>query len=239
MNKSSDKTVFKIAVVCVLAAATFLAGGCASGKAVKKVAAPDAAPVAAKPLKAAKEPQRPGYDEVLNAWTAGAKVYEGIETRLIATATYKAFSFRKAYIERYAKSYQIDDDYKKSLIERERVVAEDSNEFFLSVYTPEERWNDLDSKDSVWRLFLEDDTGKRLIPISVKRVEKGDPFIREFFPYVDPWSLVYTVRFPKYSAQGDDSLQGLSPIPGKESKFLKLTVTGILGKGEIIWPLKK
>ncbi|MBI5888593.1 MAG: hypothetical protein HZB82_07785 [Deltaproteobacteria bacterium] len=229
MDKSSDKTVFKIAVVCVIAAAAFLAGGCASGKAVKK----EAAPVAAKPLKAAKEPQRPGYDEVLNAWTAGAKVYEGIETRLIATATYKDFSFRKAYIERYAKSYQIDDDYKKSLIERERAAADDSNEFFLSVYTPEERWNDLDSKDSVWRLFLEDDTGRRLIPISVKRVEKGDPFIREFFPYVDPWSLVYTVRFPKYSAQGDES------IPGKESKFLKLTVTGILGKGEIIWRLKK
>lgn len=232
-----------VAAGCVIAVAIFLAGGCASGKAARKEAAPlDAAPasdmrgqasVAAKPLKAAKEPQRPGYDEVLNAWTAGAKVYEGIETRLIAIATYKAFSFRKAYIERYAESYQIDDDYKKSLIERERVVAEDSNEFFLSVYTPEERWNDLDSRDSVWRLFLEDDAGKRLIPISVKRVEKGDPFIREFFPYVDPWSLVYTVRFPRYSAQGDDS------IPGKESKFLKLTVTGILGKGEIIWRLKK
>lgn len=245
LAKSSEKTVFEAAAFFIIAVLILASGGCASKKGVNKEGAgaaappvvPSAAPAAPAATAAAPKTsvpsQKPGYEAVLGRWTGGAKIYEGIETRLIITATYKGFPFREAYIERYAKGYQLDDDYKKSLIEREKEAVEEANEFFFTAYTPEDRWNDFDSKDSIWRLFLEDDTGKRLVPLSVKRAEKGDPFIREFFPYIDPWSAAYTVKFPKYSAEGKDS------IPGNASKFLKLTVTGILGKGEIIWQLKK
>ncbi|MBI5810639.1 MAG: hypothetical protein HZB21_05580 [Deltaproteobacteria bacterium] len=155
-----------------------------------------------------------------------------MEARLYISATYKDLSFRGAYVERYSGSYQLDPDYAKVLMERESIEAGQYNEFFFSAYTPEERWNDFDRKDSVWHMYLEDDTGVRLIPISIKRIDTGDPLIREFFPYLDLWGRGYVVKFPKYGASGT------GPMPGKETKFMKLVVTGILGRGELEWRLK-
>lgn len=172
------------------------------------------------------------YSDALNKRTRSIKIYEGFDARLYLSATYKDAAFREAYINRYAASVQMDDAYKKTLLEREAEEAERTNEFFFSAYTPEERWNDFDQRDSLWRLFLEDNTGKKLTPISVKKIDRSDPLLREMFPYMDLWSQGYIVRFPRYSDTGVD------PVPGKASTFLKITVTGILGKGEITWKLK-
>lgn len=179
-----------------------------------------------------KTPAKPEYQEVLGRWTRGKKIFEGLEARLYISATYKDISFREAYVEKYSKGYQLDPDYAKVLMEREAGLSEQYNEFFFSAYTPEERWNDFDQKDSAWHIYLEDDSGVRLMPMSVKRVDSSDPLIREFFPYLDLWGRGYVVRFPKYGASA------AGPIPNQETKFIKLIVTGVLGKGELEWRLK-
>lgn len=179
------------------------------------------------------EEVRPEYADVLNRLTKGTKVYQGLETILYMTATYKTMDFRRAYVDRYVKSYQLEESYRSALLEREKEEDEKYNEVFFTAYTPESRWNDFDRTDSVWRLYLEDGSGARLIPVSVRRVDSSDPLIREFFPYFDLWSYGYAVKFPKYSETGTE------PIPGEKTEYLKLVVTGILGHGEVEWRLKK
>lgn len=179
------------------------------------------------------KPQQKGYQEVLNKWTRGKKVFVGMESRLYFTATYKDPEFRAAYIDRYAQSYQLDDDMKKSLLDREMEQSDKFNEFFFAAYTPDQNWNDFDRLNSVWKLYLEDNSGSRLTPVTITKVDSSDPLIREFFPYFDLWSAGYIVRFPKYSEAGQE------PIPSSGTSYLRLVVTGVLGKGELEWRLKE
>jgi hypothetical protein len=178
-----------------------------------------------------KKAVRPYYPDVLKEWTRGVKIYYGLEPRLYINATYKNRAFRDAYLDRYAESYRLDEEYKQAMQDREFELSELYNEFLLSAYTPDETWNDFDKKDSVWRLYLVDSAGAKLSPISVKKVDVTNPLLREFFPYVDLWSSAYIARFPKYSEAGTE------PIPGKDTEFIKLLVVGVLGNGEIEWRL--
>ncbi len=175
---------------------------------------------------------KPEYSEVLGKWTRSARVYEGLESRLYMNATYKSPEFREAYIDRYVESYELGEDYREALAVREAEQAEKYNEFFFTAYTPVENWNDFDRKDSVWRLYLEDDAGAKLSPVSITRLEGSDPVVREFFPYFDLWSYAYIVKFPKYSETGAE------PIPGEGTGAIRLVATGVLGKGELEWRLK-
>lgn len=174
---------------------------------------------------------RANYNDSLNKWTVSKKVYDGLEARLFIGATYETPSFRKAYVERYVEDYELEDSYKKQLLEREKEQEEKYNEFFIAAYTPVEGWNDLDKRDSVWKLYLVDSAGSRVIPISVTRVDSSDPRVREFFPYLDLWSFGYDIKFPKFSETGAE-------MPSKDAKYLKLIVTGVLGTGELEWRLK-
>lgn len=183
-----------------------------------------------------KEPTQQGFEQAyfdeLKRWTREKKIYEGVDAKVYINATYKHPSFRNAYIDKYAKSYQLEEPYVSSLIEREKEQADRYNEFFMAAYTPDDNWNDFDRRNSIWRLYLEDNFGARLIPVSITRIDKSDPVYREFFPYFDPWSAGYIVRFPKFTDTGTE------PVPSENTEFLRLTVTGILGKGELEWRLK-
>ena len=171
------------------------------------------------------------YGAALDDSTRSDTIYSGIEARAYLYATYKTPGFRRAYIERYLEEYDLDEDYREALIASEDERSARTNEFFIALYTPEDEWNDLDRKDSVWKLYLEDSSGARLTPLSITKVDGRDPLIREFFPFFDLWSSAYTVEFPKYSAAG------LEPFPGKEAESMRLIITGPLGRGELTWRL--
>lgn len=172
------------------------------------------------------------YAGELGAQTRSTKIYEGLESRLYISATYKNPDFVRAYVDRYAEGYQLEQSIKDTMLERGIEASEMYNEFFVAVFTPEDSWNSFVGPGAIWKFYLEDDGGSRLVPVSVSRVDGSDPLIRDFFPYFDPWSYGYILKFPKYTETGTE------PIPGAETKSIKLKVTGILGKGELEWKLK-
>ncbi|HBG47890.1 MAG TPA: hypothetical protein DDW94_13005 [Deltaproteobacteria bacterium] len=198
-----------LAVLCVLLLSAALFQGCGVGKESGKPAG------------------EAGYNQALNRWSRGFKVYEGLESRLYMNATYKSVEFRKAYIQRYSESYAMGPERSQMLLERELEQAEGYNEFFFAAYTPDESINDFDKAASVWQLYLEDGSGGKVRPISIARVENSDAVIREFFPYYDLWSKAYVVKFPKYNETGQE-------IPGPDG-LVRLTVTGVMGKGALEW----
>ncbi len=175
---------------------------------------------------------RPPYDDLLNAWTRSVKVYNGLDTTIYATATFKSPEFREAYITRYADAIKAEETMKNALLDREVGEYDKYNEFFISVYTPVSEWNDLDKANSVWKLYLEDGRGARLTPISIKTVDRDNALVKEFFPYLDAWSIAYVVRFPKYTETGAE------PIPGKDTQALRLIIAGVPGEGAFEWRLK-
>lgn len=178
-----------------------------------------------------KTPPAEDYFKVLERWSRGQKVYEGLEARLYMNATYKTAEFRRAYMERYARSYELGAEHVKSLAERENEQAEAFNEFFFTAYTPDEALNDFDRPETVWQMYIEDESGNRSRPISITPVDTSEQVMREFFPYFDLWSKAYTVKFPKYVDGGAE----INPEKGP----VKLVVTGVMGKGELVWRPKK
>jgi len=171
----------------------------------------------------------PEYSSVLDSQTRSTKIYSGLDTVLFITATYKTMEFREAYVELFVKGFEEDPAYRSALVSKQRDENDLYNEIFFAAYTSEPKFNDFERRDSVWKLYLDDNEGNRLTPVSVKKVDSADPLIRKLFPYLDPWSSGYIVRFPKYSVTGTE------PIPGPKTKFLKFVVTGLMGKGEMEW----
>ncbi len=171
------------------------------------------------------------YFALLDSWTRVEKVYDGIEPRLILKATYKNRLFRYAYIDRYVDDYKLGPRYKEAMRKKALELSLLYNEFVFAVHTPTESWNDFDKRNSIWKLYLEDNLGNRLTPISIDKLDAKDPLLREFFPYIGLWSSIYIVRFPKYSESGTES------IPGAGTDYLRLTVAGTMASGELEWRL--
>ncbi|MBI5235534.1 MAG: hypothetical protein HY886_04725 [Deltaproteobacteria bacterium] len=172
---------------------------------------------------------KPDYNETLNRWTRNARIFHGLDAKLYVYATYKGTEFAGAYIDRYSSSFRLDEEYKKGLVERATHEAEMYNDFFLAVHTPDPSVNDLDKAGSIWRLYLETSSNERLNPIFINKADVKDPLLRDFFPYLDLWSSGYIVRFPKYSAEGTE------PIPGKDTKLMRLVISGPLGHAALEW----
>jgi hypothetical protein len=181
---------------------------------------------APEPSQAGPSVEAKGYREVLEQWTRSAEVYEGFEMRLQVKATYKSLPFRHAYVDEYAEKYLIDENLQRVLMEKELETSETYNEFFLSAFTPVDSWNDFEKKDSIWKLYLEDDLGRRVEPISIKRADIKDPRLKAFFPYLNYWTKGYNVKFPGYDERGE-------LIGGKDANRLRLVVTGIMGQTEL------
>jgi hypothetical protein len=174
----------------------------------------------------------PPYAKVIKQWTREGSVYRGIESMLLLHGTYRGMELREAYTREYGERYRLDSYRVEKLVAQERAGYERSEEFFLAVYTPDEKWNDLERSDSAWRLYLRNDSGERVEPITIRRVDEESPLFREFYPKLDQWSRGYIVSFPKYSATGE------RPIINDDTSRFTLIITGVLGQTEIEWAMK-
>ncbi len=189
------------------AAGLFVFNGCASSSAHKQI----------------------DYYDVLESWTVKADAYVDLELRLLLESTYKSPEFRQAFVDEYATRYSLDSDAKAALARSSREAGSGVMEFFLSVYTAEIDWNDFDKKESIWKIYLEDASGARVEPLEIKKLDKNDARVEEFYSYVRPWSLVYSITFPTYAPSGG--------AIGEGGGHIKLIVTGAKGRGELLWNL--
>lgn len=171
------------------------------------------------------------YADVFSKWSRGDKLFKDFEPRLHINATLKSREFRSAYAKEYAERFGFDADKEAVLLSNELDSYNAYNEFLVSTYTPSDDWNDFAEEDSIWQLYLVDAEGRRAEPVEIEELDKKDVTLREFFPYIDPWSKVYLVRFPRYDTSG------IIPIGDKESAVLKLVITGIKAKGELTWDI--
>jgi hypothetical protein len=172
------------------------------------------------------------YSERLDVWTRSIKLYDGIDVRLTLHATFRNRDYRTAYVDRYVEAYRLEEGSREAMYTREAEESELYNEFFVSVSAPDTSLNDLDSRRSVWKLYLEDGSGVVLSPVSIKRIATSSALTSALFPYMDTWSVGYIVRFPRYSASGTE------PIPNEKSEYLRLRIAGLLGNGSLVWNLE-
>jgi hypothetical protein len=167
------------------------------------------------------------YPAVYAAWTRHAKHIEDVGTVLEIWATFKSWDFRQAWVAKYAKVYDLADDERASLTKSELATARAVYEIHLVAQSTNDRWNDLSSKRSPWRLTLLDGTGAELAPTSIKVERYPDAYESVFFPARTPFSKTYTVRFVRP--------EGGEAFVGPQSGGLVLRVASPVGKVEVTW----
>jgi hypothetical protein len=135
------------------------------------------------------------YGQVLERHTRSAELYRGFDTVAKGWATWRSDSLRKALVETSIEAYRLSEADAEALREEERRAASQVREFHLALYTPKKHWNDLESPDTLWRLYLKFPEGARLTPVQLVHVPKTDKNAVEY-PYVTPWTREYRISFP-------------------------------------------
>jgi hypothetical protein len=171
------------------------------------------------------------YQENFKAWTREGRIYDGLDVRLIAAATYMSSKFRKAFSEEYARIYKLTELEKDKLISDQENAGAGYEDFIFAAYVPEKTWDDFHKKDSIWKIYLSRDDIEQIKPIEIRKLDKRDAKTGYFYSYVTPWKSIYRLRFPKLiSDQRGDTQQN------KTGSF-KLVLTSVLGSTEMIWDL--
>jgi hypothetical protein len=162
-----------------IATLVLLVAGCASGVPVRRAPVPG--------------PEAGDWGMLRDAASRRVSLYDGFVHRANASATWFSPEVREAGVRRQSEWEG------KSAAETEEAVATGradallGEEFLVSFYTAERRANDLDAPRSIWHLELDD--GEFRVPASEIVAFPTDATIRQLFTYVDPFEVVYRVRF--------------------------------------------
>jgi hypothetical protein len=184
------------------------------------------------------------YADVRDDWTRSAEDYHNIiEGRLFVSATYHAPAFRAAWLQRAAAAFGWDG---AARARAERELEAESRSwytFFLAVGTREWSWNRLDSPDTIWHVWLEDDAGRKTKAAQIERLTTKRGELAAFYPALDSFREAYLVRFPRpggpaaEAAEGGDKVGGPLPRIEPGTRSFELVVTGAPAGVTLEWEL--
>jgi hypothetical protein len=169
------------------------------------------------------------YGEVYRRWTRHGELVRDVGTVIEIWATYKSWDFRQAYIEQYADVYGLGEAERRALRQAQLQAARTSYEFHVNAQSTEYKWNDLEQKDSVWKISLVDGHGGEVAPEGITIERLPELYEMRFFPMKTDFTRTYTARFPRAPVDGD------ARFVGSSTGRLILRLTGPLGKAEASW----
>ncbi len=183
-----------------------------------------------KQIEASSDPyQGSTYKAVLMKWTSEARIYRGLDLELMTSATFKSPEFREVYANEYARTYKLSRKEKGKLIKDQKQASLIYNDFIMSAYVPDKKWNDFNKKDSIWKIYLNAGDKTKITPIEIRKIKKIDAVLTHFFPYINTWETIYLVRFPVKLPGTDKN------IIDDTCSNIKIVITSVLGTTEIIW----
>jgi hypothetical protein len=172
------------------------------------------------------------YASVYERWTRHAKLWQvDVGTVIEAWATHKSWDFRQAYVAYYSSIYDLSDGDRATLLHAQLDASRASYEFHVAVQTTTDKWNDLERKNSPWRVTLLDASGDELGPTSIQVVKLPELYESQFFPSRTEFTRAYEIGF---SRTGNDG----QPIAGPASGRLILRFASPMGRIELVWDAK-
>lgn len=173
------------------------------------------------------------YEGVYERWTRHAQLVSANEGTIIEVwGTLKSWEYREGYVEKYAQTYALSTDAKATLLASELKKARESYELHLTVQTSDYRSNDLERRESPWRMSLVDGTGDEIFPKEVESPRVPVSYEETFFPNKTSFSRSYMVLFEHERASG------VPGFGGAASGELTLRLRGPLGGVELTWQSK-
>ncbi|MGE5189945.1 MAG: hypothetical protein ACM3NF_07810 [Gemmatimonadota bacterium] len=170
----------------------------------------------------------PSYEGTTEALTRTKEVHDGLDTRFIVSATWLSPRWVEAFTEEYARIYYLDAARKERVGAYWKGESEKYVRFFVALFTPDERLNDLDKRGTTWSLRLVGPGEKDYAPVYLKATDLRPEEVARFFPDVGTWSRAYEVAFPKEAGEGAAAEKAGAP------RF-KLVLSGVQGRAVLAW----
>ena len=111
------------------------------------------------------------------------------------SATWLSGSWVKAFAEEYSNIYYLDAARREQVITRWRGESEKYVRFFVALYVPEEKGNDLEKPETLWSLRIVRADEKDFEPVYIRKSSLRPEEISRFFPYSGTWYRAYEVAF--------------------------------------------
>ncbi|OGP78026.1 MAG: hypothetical protein A2Z26_05615, partial [Deltaproteobacteria bacterium RBG_16_66_15] len=165
----------------------------------------------------------PSYRQVTESATRTREVHDGLDTRFILSATWLSKPWVAAFAEEYSNIYYLDTARREQVISRWRQESEKHVLFFVALYVPEEKWNDLEKPGTLWSLRLVRGDEVDFEPAYVRKSSMHPEEIVRFFPYSGTWYRAYEVAFPREAGEP-------AGAPRAGSPRLKLVLSGVEGR---------
>ena len=137
------------------------------------------------------------YVHVYASWTRHNRMYDGLENKVFVTGTFLTPEMRQAVRITYP-----DVIGRGGMVTRDELAGPPPSDvtFFISMYTADRKWNDLQTPTSIWRVSLQTATGE-VKPSSVTRILK-DQNLLTVFPTIGRSDECYLIRFPADAPNG-------------------------------------
>lgn len=123
-------------------------------------------------------------------------IYDQLQSRAFFRVIYKSRNLRDAYCEAIAEMESLSTVEKDALCKKEAEEEERYLDFLVVLSTTESKVNDLATKNSMWRIFLENPDGGRVYPLDIKEI-KADPRQKLLIPGLSRFGRFYLLRFEK------------------------------------------
>ncbi len=169
------------------------------------------------------------YERVREDWTRHAKVISDAGTVIEVWAVLKSWDFRQAYIESYGETYGLSEADRDQLRQTQMDAAKATFEFHVAVQTTTHRWNDLEKKDSPWKVTLMDGAGSELLPNSIQAQKLPELYETQFFPSRTAFTRTYLIKFSRKVGEGE------RPFAGAKSGQLALRIVSPVARTEVVW----
>jgi hypothetical protein len=210
----------RAAAALTLLSAAALLGACASRK-----------PVLVDFSETPRDYRSKDYNDVFERWTRHGLARLDVEAALECWATYKSWDFREAYIEHYSGIYSLSEADKTTLRAAQLDSFHDSYEFHVTAQSANYKWNDLERRNTPWKVTLVDGLGHELPAESVKLEKLPDPYEVEFFPHKGPFTRTYNIRFRRGAVDG----KAAPDFVGASTGSLTLRIASPVGRVEVTW----
>ena len=169
------------------------------------------------------------YESILETWTHSDTIYAGLDNKATVAATFHSSEFRKAFAVAFPDIYGHGGNItKRELVELSGGVEQYHN-FFITLFTPQVRWNDLSRSDSIWRVQLNTSNGVAADPAEILTINI-DQNLRSVYSHMTRFDKAYLIRFPLVDTFGNVLIDDTT-------KEFSLRVASALGVATLTWKL--
>lgn len=163
------------------------------------------------------------YFEIVDKNSDRTTKYSGLYNTLEMQATILNTEVIDAQLDQLSRFYLWDDTHYQTEKAKREEKLNTETEVFVSFFTPERKNDDLAKNTTLWKIFL--DVDGRRYEGKVTKIKAALAELTSLYPYHNRFYTPYNIVFPVSSKL-------------IEGKLVKLTVTGPVGSGTLVFQPK-